>query len=385
MEYTFTGFAPVILAAVSATVLTRSVFGAAPAFTVPALDMGSITELPVVVVMGVVIGALATLFVRTLQGSSHLSRRLPPWLRTTAGGLAVGVCALVYPQVMGVGYDTVNQALLGQFGLALLAGVTIVKLAATAVGLGCGLPGGLIGPTLFIGATAGGAVGLIAAATVPGEVASPGFYATVGMGAMMAATLHAPLAALMAMLELTANPNIILPGMLAVIAATLVNSELFKQAPVYLVMIRALGLDYRNDPLAQSLRRIGVTRVMDTRFVTAPRNLSRADADARLKKKPQWIIVEETDEPAALLSPGDLARYLGDHGEASDTIDLLEIPAQRLELTAVHLQASLQEALEALRKNQAEALYVTHKTRDRKRRIYGVLTAHDIERSYGGT
>jgi CIC family chloride channel protein len=97
------------------------------------------------------------------------------------------------------------------------------KLIATAASIGLKVPGGLIGPTLFIGGAAGATLGLLLAAAGAEQAASSGFYATIGMAAMMGATLRAPLAALTALLELTANPNIILPGMLAVATAELVT------------------------------------------------------------------------------------------------------------------------------------------------------------------
>ncbi len=390
MEYTITGFTPVILSSVSATALTRWVYGASPAFVVPALTMGSILELPIVLGLGVGIGILAALFVRIIERTQHYSSRLPIWSRPTLAGLIVGLGALAFPQIMGIGYDTVSGALLSEMGLGVLVGIAIVKLLATSISIGLGMPGGIIGPTLVIGATAGGAIGLVAAEVLPGNVASHGFYAMVGMGAMMGATLHAPLAALMALLELTANPNIILPGMLAVIGAGLVSGELFKCKPVYLALLQSLGLDYRNDPMAQSLRRIGVVKVMNTQFVTAPQLLGLEEARKIIKTKPEWIVVRGEHGPQALLPAADLARQLQGPNDDIETnnvdvvklIDLLEIPAVRQDLTRSHVQASLQDALDTLNQNKVDALYITHGARSHTPRIYGVLTRKDIEQAY---
>lgn len=238
MEYTVIGFAPVILAAVSATALSQWVYGSSPAFTIPAVTLGSLFELPYILAMGLVIGALASLFIWLLQFFSTRGQTLPVWWRMTLGGLLVGLCALTAPQVMGIGYDTVNGALLGQLGLGVLLVIVAFKLIATAGGLGLGLPGGLIGPTLFLGAAAGGVLGIIGQTFAPTVASSPGFYALIGMGAMMAGALHAPLAALTTMLELTANPNIILPGMLAAIAAYVTSRQGFRQQSVFLTLMR---------------------------------------------------------------------------------------------------------------------------------------------------
>jgi CIC family chloride channel protein len=238
-EYSVAGFAPVILAAVSATALTRVFYGADPAFQVPELALRSLWELPYVVAVGAAVGVLAGAFTALLRFFAVRAARLPFWLGASLGGALVGVCALAAPQVMGIGYDTVNAALLGQLALGTLATVALLKLVATTAGIGLGLPGGLIGPMLVIGAAAGGALGIAGAWIAPQYASTSGFYALVGMGAMMAGTLHAPLAALTAMLELTGNPNIIWPGMLAAIAAFGTSRQLFRQRPVFEALLQA--------------------------------------------------------------------------------------------------------------------------------------------------
>ena len=381
MEYSLVSFAPVILAAVTATTLSQSVYGPMPAFTIPNLQIGSLLELPYVILMGSVLGTLAALFIFLLQRFTGLVSAWPVWLRCTLAGLAVGVIAVAVPEVMGIGYDTVNQALLGHLGVLVLVAIAIGKLVATSVGLGLGRPAGLIGPPLVIGAAAGGAMGIIADDWLPGDIASPAFYAMIGMGTMMGATLQAPLAALTAMLELTANPNIILPGMLALITGCLVSRELFGKESVYIELMRASGLDYRHNPLAQTLRRIGVASVMDRKFETLPMEVMRTAASTSLASEPRWILVSVGNKPASLLPAADLARYLREDQDG-ETFNLNEIPAERREIAAVDFQATLQEALHLLNTTHAEALYITRRTIPGIDRVYGILTRNDIDRSY---
>jgi H+/Cl- antiporter ClcA len=239
MEYSVAGFAPVILAAVSATMLNRVVYGGDVAFAMPPLRLHSLWELPYVLGVGAVVGLLSAAYIALLQLFAGWAARIPFWMAVTLGGFASALCALVVPQVMGIGYDTVDAALLGRLSLLVLVGVAVFKLVATTAGVGLGLPGGLIGPMLVTGAAAGGALGIVGGWLFPQYASSPGFYALVGMGAMMAGTLHAPLAALTAMLELTGNPNIIWPGMLAAIAAFGVSREIFRQEPVFVALLRA--------------------------------------------------------------------------------------------------------------------------------------------------
>jgi len=387
MEYTIAGFMPVILAAVCATTVMRMILGSEPVFMVPPLNLESLHELPYVIIMGLVIGGLAALFIHLLQYFSQMGTSRPLWQRTTFAGLLVGLCAWSVPEIMSIGYDTVNAALLGQLGLLLLCAVVILKLLATAAGIGLGLPGGLIGPTLVIGATAGGAMGLIAEHTFPGDVSSHAFYAVIGMAAMMGATLQAPLAALTAMVELTANPNIILPGMLAVIASGLVSGELFGKQSVFLMLMKARGLDYRNDPVAQSLRRLSVASVMNTNIAIIDRHATLTASRSLLDAKPQWIVITDNNSPKSLLPAADLALYLEsrrgpeqDH-ETTNAIDLIEIPAHRRELATIALQATLQEALDKLFEHQVEVLCITHHLNNILK-IDGILTKQDIEEHY---
>ncbi len=380
MEYTIAGFTPVILAAVSGAVLTRAVFGADTAFSVPPLDMHSLWDLPWLALMGLVLGTVSALFIRLLRASAGVLATSPLWLRTTLAGAVTGLMAMAVPQIMGVGYDTVNGMLLGQVGLGLLLAISAFKLLATTLGLGLGLPGGLIGPTLVIGAAVGGALGVVGGMLNPELASSPGFYAMVGMGAMMSATLQAPLAALMALLELTANPNIILPAMLVVVIANLVAREVFRQESVYLALMRARGLDYRNDPVAQSLRRIGVAAVMDRSFAECPAVLERSAAVDLLSGNPRWLLVRKEGDALTLLPAADLAHALGNSN--AQTFDLMEIPAKRRDLASIHLQATLQEALEKMASSKAEVLYVQRPTAPLMERVCGVLPREAVEENY---
>lgn len=381
MEYTMLSFAPVILAAVIATTMTQVVFGDSPVFSIPGMQLGTLLELPLILATGVLLGCIAAMFIHLLERSTSLSMERPIWLRCTAGGTFVGIIAAAVPEVMGVGYDTVNQALIGNLGLLALVTIAAAKIVATAVGLGFGLPGGLIGPSLVIGATAGGAVGIAANTWLPGEIANPAFYALIGMGTVMGATLQAPLAALTAMLELTANPHIILPGMLALIAAVLVCREVFGKDPVFIALMKVRGLDFRDNPVTQTLRRVGVASVMERSLETLPELADHESINKALEKEPRWILLTAEQVPASLVPAADIARYMQTE-DVGETIKLNEIPARRQDVTEIDFQATLQEALEKLNNSDAEALYVTRRTIPGISRIYGIITRNDIDQYY---
>ena len=225
LEYSIRGFIPIILASVAGAIVSRAVFGSATAFDVPALDMHSLLEVPFILLLGLLAGVVAAGFIRLMKQLQRLNT-LP--LPVKWGGLTLTtiLLSLYLPEVLGIGYDTVNDALAGKVVIGMLAGLLLAKLFLGAWAAAVGFPVGLIGPTLFIGAGTGRlvwpAVGPNLFSSLPLSV---GFYAMLGMGALMGATLRAPLAALVALLELTANPNIIMPGMLVIVVAGLVVSE----------------------------------------------------------------------------------------------------------------------------------------------------------------
>ena len=390
MEYTVIGFTPVILSAVSAATLTRAIFGDDTAFTVPTLVTNSIHELPIVILMGALIGCLAAAFTQITLLTNSLFSRQAIWLRTTVAGVLTGLIAMQLPHIMGTGYDTVNSLLLAEFGLGLILTLILVKTLATSVSIGLGMPAGLIGPTLFIGASAGAAIGAAAALFNP-AAASPGFYVVLGMASMMAATLQAPLAALIYLLELTNDQAIILPGMAAVISASLVKRLVFGKSSIYRHLMLSRGLDYRNSPLSKALRRIGVASVMDREILQQSRTVTAIEAQALLKQEPRWILLRdlENDRKTSLLPATDLARHLNelehnieDDHDPDAEFDLLRIPAKRLDTASITIVATLQEAHEKMQTEQCEVLYITGAHGVSKERIYGVITREHIESSY---
>ena len=380
MEYTIIGFVPIILAAVSATALTRLVYGEDVLFIVYTQQWNTLDEFFYVLALGVVVGTLAAAFIRLTLWISHLSRKLDIRVRLLLAGTVVGLIAVPVPQVMGIGYDTLNTALLGELAMLTLAMVVAGKLLATSACIGLGSPGGLIGPSLLIGASAGGLLGVLTNNFFGAGIFS-GSYAIFGMGAMMAATLQAPLAALLALLELTANPNLIMPGMTAVISAVLVTRVVFRCPSIYQLILKTHDLDYHNDPVSQTLRRIGIVRAMDRKFNRMAATINRSEAVTLLQLAPHWVLVNDGDDVVALLSAADLNRYIDDNQD-EHIIELLEIPATRKDVSRATVLASLQDALELLDESGKEALYVTGTKGQGLQRVYGVLTREDIEKSY---
>ena len=261
LEYSIMGFTPVIIAAVTATLLHNNLYGAEMAFMAPDISMADMREMPLILVYGVVLGAMAALFTKTVTSIQNFASQ-PVLARMLVAGTFTGALAYFVPQVMGMGTDSILMAIEGQYAIGLLVALAFAKLFATAISVGLGMPIGLIGPTLLMGACAGSALGHISGYVLDGPTSDAGFYAMLGMGAMMSAVLQAPLAALIGLMELTHNPGIILPGMATIVIANISCSYFFKQDSVFVEVLRKQGLDYQANPITQALNHQGVISLM---------------------------------------------------------------------------------------------------------------------------
>ena len=229
---------PVIVASVVGAIIGRLVYGPSPAFDVPALSIGSLAELPVMLLMGVIIGLLAAAFIFAVQTTAHKTISWRPLYGFVAAGTVTGVLAQWAPEIMGLSYDALSRIFQNELGLQTLLLLVFAKLVATAVSVGVRLPGGLIGPSLVMGGALGGFIELLFIDWFPSYVGSVGFYAMIGMVAMMGAILRAPLAALVALIELTGNLNITLPGMIAVVSAEIATRALVGDMSAFTAMLK---------------------------------------------------------------------------------------------------------------------------------------------------
>jgi len=401
MEYTVTSFIPLILSSVSAAILSRVVFGNNVAFTIPTLELVSLWEIPYFILFGLIIGSIASLFIRATREVTTRVSNWSSWLRCGMAGTCVGLIALAAPQIMGIGYDTVNAALHSSLSIQVLAIAFAGKLLATIICSGMSLPGGIIGPSMFIGAMVGGLMGTLGAMILPEYASEYAFYSIIGMAAMMSSVLQAPLAALVSLLELTNNPNILLPGMLTLVISNLVVSHLFKQPTMYQSQMKVRGLDMKINPLSQFLRSVGVAGLMERKMAVHDRIITYAQAEEILENTPRWLLIQEQKAPISLMVATDLARYIlelkeeevrrresiEEAGEEyvkpeSTDIDLLKIPADRQDIASVYLQATLDEALDTMDRESVDATYIFRTTSPTSDKIYGVLTREVIESHY---
>lgn len=238
VRYAINNIVPVIVASVVGTVISRLVYGQSPAFAVPALSIGSLAELPVIILMGVLIGILAAGFIRATAFTAQFTLSWRPLYAFVFAGLITGTLAQWAPAIMGVSYDAIDRIFHNSLSIQALFMLLAAKLVATAVSSGVRLPGGLIGPSLIMGGAVGGISELLVQNMYPFYEGSAGFYAMIGMVAMMGATLRAPLAALVALMELTGNLHVILPGMIVVVTAEIATRALIGDASAFTAILK---------------------------------------------------------------------------------------------------------------------------------------------------
>ncbi len=224
-----------VVSSVTAVIVARSILGDETLFRVPAYALVDPSELIGYAVLGIVGGILSLAFTKGLLRARRFAYGMPQWtriLQPAMGGLVIGLMLNVTPEVMGVGYQFVDQALDGALALKVLLVLCVAKLVATIVSYASGNAGGVFAPSLFIGAMAGGAVGMLMNAYAPFPTGSPGAYALVGMGALFAGIIRAPMTSVFMIFELTQDYEILVPLMVANLLSYMISAR-FQSKPLY--------------------------------------------------------------------------------------------------------------------------------------------------------
>ena len=258
-HYAISAFVPIVIASVAGTVIVRIHLGSFPAFIVPDYSITSFWEFPAFALLGLTCAAVAVLFQLSLITTDRVAHNIsmPIWVRPVIGGLMIGIIAVFFPQILGVGYDTTDAALNQQLTLELLLALLVVKTAATSISLASRFGGGIFSPTLFLGAMAGGAFGLIAAKAFPEIASSEGLYAMIGMGAVAAAVLGAPFSTTVMVFELTGGYEITIALLLAVSISTGFSQAILGQS-FFLWQLSMRGLFLKDGQHKQIVRSIHV-------------------------------------------------------------------------------------------------------------------------------
>lgn len=263
-HYALSAFSSIVIASGAATIVSRLYFGDAVAFSIPDYQITSYWEFPAFAILGLVCALVAVIFQYGLIGTDYAARtvRAPTWIRPAIGGLAVGFIAIWFPQVLGVGYQATDLALRNQLPLDLMLTLIVMKTAATAICLASRFGGGIFSPSLYVGAMTGGAFGLIAASVFPDMASSQGLYAILGMGAVAAAVIGAPLSTTMIVFELTGGYALSIALLLTVSIATGISIAVHGRSYFYW-QLESRGLAIADGPHSQLMRSVKVNDFME--------------------------------------------------------------------------------------------------------------------------
>lgn len=279
-EFSVGYFSTVVISSVTASVVGRIAFGNIPAFVIPEYSLVSPWELLLYVLLGVLAGLVAPLFVRTLYWFEDIfdAWRFPEYIKPVVGGLFVGAIGFYYPQVFGVGYESMGDALLGKMLLGTMALMILIKVLATSLTIGSGGSGGVFAPSLFIGAMVGGVFGTVVHQMLPGITATSGAYALVGMAAVFAGAAHAPITAIIILFEMTNDYRIILPLMLATVVSVLLAQRL-RRENIYTLKLARRGVRLEHGHDVDVMQGVLVSEAMTTNVDTVDADLSLVDLD----------------------------------------------------------------------------------------------------------
>ena len=381
----------IVLSSATSWIVLHLLLGDEPLFHVPAYQLVSPVEFISYAVLGVVGGIVSVCFVKLLLFIRKRFMALPrwtDWMQPAAGGLLVGLMGWFVPEVLGVGYGHVSEALNGQMALQMMALLVVLKLIATAACYGTGNAGGIFGPSLFIGAMLGGAVGTTAHQLFPDYTGSVGAYALVGMGAAFAGIVRVPLASVIMIFEMTRDYSIIVPLMISNLISFYISYRL-QEEPIYEALQHQDGLH-----LPSGLKyRQGMLMVRHA-MAPASRRLSKQDrlndalscfsedhnACPVIDGAELLGMVSRSDIEAAIDHGGGdrtLADLFPDHGPGSESPDSLRAD----HFPHVHADHPLDVALRRMARSKLNVLPVV--SRSNVRELRGLVSLHDVLRAYG--
>jgi CIC family chloride channel protein len=365
----------VVLSAISSVVVERWFMGDESLFRVPQYHLAHAGELIAYAVLGVVGGVASLVFVNAIKHLRPRLRRLPQWsqyLQPGVAGLLIGVIAIWYPQVMGAGYEWIDLAMHNRFPWEVLGIIAGLKLLSTVLSFTTGTPGGLFAPVLFMGAMLGGSVAMLEQQLFPSFGVPVGAYALVGMGALFAGILRAPMTSVFMVLEVSGNYSIILP---VIICNTIsyVISRGFQEVPLFDLLSRQDGLDL---PSLEEEREQSILRVEDAMHPTMGRALLGDESIASARS-----ISGSTPEEYFLVSLGEGRWSVLSRESLLDPANDENMPVRvlvRARVPRLHLDQSLDVALRFIK--DRPMLPVVH--RGNMDLLMGVVSVEDILRAY---
>jgi CIC family chloride channel protein len=379
-HYALSAFAPVVVASVAGTVISRIHLGAAPAFILPQMTVVSPLEFGAFFLLGIVCALVAGLFMwsiffteRVLDGTV-----IPNWLKPAAGGLLIGAMAIYFPHILGVGYEATDAALQQKLPLLLLLLLIPLKTAATAISLGCRFGGGVFSPSLYLGAMTGVAFGIIAGLVFPELATGSSAYGVVGMSAVAAAVLGAPISTILIVFELTADYKITIAVMVATSVATMLVQQTVGHS-FFHGQLQNRGLNLQGGRARHLLQALTVRDVLTPDFEPMKEGASAREIRDIFEQLPDstFVVVDDEERYVGTLAFTDL-KHLGFDAALDELINARDIA--HIHAPALLIDDTLEGALANMDVSGGEHLAVVDD--HGSGRVIGVVHHTEVLRAY---
>ena len=370
----------VVLASATSWVVLRLLLGNNPLFHVPPYRLIHPLEFGVYALLGVIGGLVSVAFTKLLLGMRKRFLQFSEktlWLQPVAGGLLVGLMGWFVPQVLGVGYGFVGDALNGRMALKVMALLVILKLIGATTSYASGNAGGIFGPSLFIGAMLGGTVGSIAHHLLPTYTATPGAYALVGMGTAFAGIVRAPMTSVLMILETTRDYAVIVPLMISNLVSFFISSRLQRE-PIYTALAFQDGIHLPTAETRQRHRQHQVAQAMRAATEVLPSRIGIFEALERVSSSTlrAWPVTDRRGV-IGIVSLATLEQACAEGTPAERLGDLVDAHT----FPHVHADQALDLALERMGAADLDLLPVV--SRADMNKLEGVITLDDLLNSFG--
>jgi len=369
----------VVLASATSWAMLRLLLGNDPLFKVPQYQLVHPLEFGVYAILGVLGGLVSVAFTKLLLGLRARFLRFPRktvWFQPVAGGVCVGIMGWFVPQILGVGYKHVGEALNGGMALKLMGLLLVLKLFAVVISYASGNAGGIFGPSLFLGAMLGGIVGTFAHNLLPGYVAPPGVYALVGMGTAFAGIVRAPMTSVVMIFEITRDYSVIVPLMISNLVSFFISARLQRQ-PIYEVLAFQDGIHL---PTAESRSQYGlrlVVQAMRAPSIILEASMTPQQALEKISASEFRAWPVSDDRGVAGVINVNVLQQAAANSDSKSLADLLE----GSEFPHVHSDQSLAVALERMGTAHLDALPVVSRADVHK--LEGIVALQDVLKFYG--
>ena len=382
MDFAIAQFSPIVISSVIATVVSHTFEGKFAAFVVPGYQLVSPQEIGFYFVLGGLAGIVSFLFIKLLYWCEDLfdnKIKLPDYIKPAIGGLLIGAIALLSPQIMGVGYDTINNALYGNMVWYIAFALIFIKIIATSITLGSGGSGGIFAPSLFMGAMLGFFFGSVVHSIFPEVTATPGAYALVAMGGLVAGTTRAPITAIIIVFELTNDYNIILPLMITCIISVIISTKLTRESIYTLkLLMRNIGIKEGMEVNVMESLYIKDIYKTDVESIGETDNFNHVVNKVLKGKSTEYPVVSRQNNLIGIISIYDIKDHLFEKDELKNLLIAADIVDTNFE--SVSPDSNCEMALDKMSRYDLEGLPVVNSEDGNK--LIGYIWRKDIQDAY---